>query len=167
MGEIVIRKAAESDFDFFYLIKCEDDNIYWSGHTARPHRDTLYHFFSVNVLSQDISSKRTIFIAEEKPGGPCVGYLYFDPIERSSAEISIGIMEAFSGRGYGRQAVCALCNLAKSFGFRSIHALVREDNMRSQKMFQHAGFENSDVFRLQFIPNQNKEMKMLTFIKLL
>lgn len=167
MGEASIRKAAESDFDFFYLIKCEEDNIYWSGHTALPLRDNLYHFFCSHIQSQDLLNKRTIFIVEEKHDGIRVGYLYLDPIKSDSAEISVGIMQAFSGQGLGRQAVCELCDLAYNFGFTNIYAMVREDNFQSQKMFQHAGFEKADTFRFQFIQNLNKEIKMITFEKVL
>lgn len=165
MGEVSIRKAVASDFDFFYLIKCEDDNIYWSGHTAFPLRDNLYQFFSSHIQDQDALSKRTIFIVEEKRGGISVGYLYLDPINSDSAEISVGIMQAFSGQGLGRQAVCALCDLANNYGFTTIYAMVREDNLRSRKMFQYAGFEKAETFKYQLIHNINKEIKMITLKK--
>lgn len=165
MGEVRIRKAVASDFDFFYAIKCQDDNIYWTGHTALPLRDQLHQFFSSNIQNSDMLNKRTIFIVDEKCDGISVGYLYLDPINSDSAEISIGIRQDFSGRGFGRQAVCALCNLANNHGFTNIYALVREDNIRSQKMFQHAGFEKTDTFKFQFIQNLKKEIRMITYKK--
>lgn len=165
MGEISVRKAAEPDFDFFYSIKCDEDNIYWAGHTLPPPREGLFGFFSSNIQNQDVLNKRTIFIVEELSDGQRVGYLYLDPIETGSAEISIGIMQAFSGQGYGRQAVCELCDLVYGLGFKKIYAMVREDNLRSQSMFHHAGFEKTHSFRLQYIQNLNKEIKMLKYKK--
>lgn len=165
MGEISIRNATESDFDFFYSIKCEEDNMYWAGHTSPPAYANLLSFFSSNIQNKDVRRKRTIFIVEDKNDGKRVGYLYLDPLEADSAEMSIGIMQAYSGRGFGRQAVEKLCDLAYNIGFRSIYAMVREDNLRSQKMFQNAGFETTDSFKLQYIQNQNKEIKMLEFKK--
>lgn len=167
MGEARIRQAEESDFNFFYIIKCEDDNIYWSGHTALPLREKLFRFFFSHVQSHDVLNKRTIFIVEEKRDGLSVGYLYLDPIDRSSAEISVGIMQGVSGQGLGRQAVGALCDLACNFGFTTIYAMVREDNIRSQNMFLHAGFEKTEAFRYHFMQNLNKEVKMIAFKKVL
>lgn len=165
MGEISIRKAEESDFVFFYSIKCEEENIYWAGHTLPPTHEKLFSFFSTYIQNQDVLSRRTIFIVEELSDGQRVGYLYLDPIESGSAEISIGIMQAFAGRGFGRKAVCELCDLAYGLGFNNIFAMVREDNLRSQRMFHNAGFEQNDSFRHQFIENQKKEIKMLEFKK--
>lgn len=165
MGEISVRKAAEPDFDFFYSMKCDEDNIYWAGHTLPPSREGLHGFFSTNIQNQDVLSKRTIFIVEELSDSQRVGYLYLDPIGADSAEISIGIMQAFSGQGYGRRAVCELCNLAYRLGFKNIYAMVREDNLKSQSMFRHADFEKTELFRLQYIQNLNKEIKMLEFKK--
>ena len=42
MEEISIRKAAEQDFDFFYSMKCDGDNIYWTGYSSPPSRDDLF-----------------------------------------------------------------------------------------------------------------------------
>ncbi len=165
MGEISIRRAAASDFDFFYSIKCDADNIYWSGHTSPPSRENLVGFFSSGIQNPDIHTKRTIFIVEEQPNNNRVGYLYFDPVKGGSAEISIAIMQEFSGRGYGRQAVRTLCDMAFGLGFNKITAMVREDNLRSQRMFRHAGFETTGLFTFQFIDNLNKEVKMLEFKK--
>lgn len=165
MGEISIRKAAAEDFDFFYTVKSEEDNIYWAGHSLPPTHENLFSFFFSNIQNQAVRLKRTIFIVEEKKGNQSVGYLYLDPLGIDYAEISIGIMQAFSGQGYGRQAVSELCELAYGFGFRNILAMVREDNLRSQKMFQHAGFDKTGSSRLQFIQNLNKEIKMLEFEK--
>lgn len=163
MEKIEIRKAAETDFDFFYSIKCDEDNMYWAGHTLHPMRDTLYNFFSSQIQNQDISNKRTIFIVEKKRDGKSVGYLYLDPIESDSAEISIGILQSFSGQGFGRQAVCELCKLAWEIGFKNIYAMIREDNQRSQRMFQHAGFRKGEQYQCQFMQNLNHEVKMIRF----
>ena len=163
MEEISVRKAEESDFAFFYSIKCDEDNIYWSGHLSPPLFENLYSFFSCNIRHENVPNKRTIFIVEEKKGGKRVGYLYLDQIGTGSVEISIGIMQTFSGRGFGRKAVCELCKIAYAEGFENIYAMVREDNLKSQRMFLHAGFEKTDSFKIQFIKNLNKEIKMLEF----
>ena len=34
----MIRKARREDFEFFYTIKCEEDNLYWCGYREKPVR---------------------------------------------------------------------------------------------------------------------------------
>ncbi len=162
--EIEIRKAAETDFEFFYSIKCDDDNTYWAGHLGQPTRDNLYRFFSSQIQNQDVLHKRTIFIVDENRGGKSVGYLYLDPISSDSAEISVGILQSFSGRGFGRKAVSALCKLAWDIGFKNIYAIIREDNLRSQRMFEHTGFRKTEQYQYQFVQNMNCEVKMIRFV---
>ena len=162
--EIEIRKAAETDFDFFYSIKCDDDNTYWAGHLGQPMRDSLHDFFSSQIQNQDALHKRTIFIVHEKNDCKSVGYLYLDPISSDSAEISIGILQSFSGRGFGRKAVSALCKLAWDIGFKNIYAMIREDNLRSQRMFEHAGFKKTEQYQYHFVQNLNCEVKMIRFV---
>ena len=163
--DIEIRKAADADFDFFYSVKCDEDNMYWSGHSLRPKYDILYAFFTSQTRHQDVFNQRTIFIVEEKQSGKSAGYLYLDPIGNDAAEISVAIVQSFSGRGFGRQAVCALCKFAWDYGFKNMSAMIREDNLRSQKMFTHAGFQRTDIYEYQFIQNLNKDVKMIKFEK--
>jgi RimJ/RimL family protein N-acetyltransferase len=165
MRQIRIHKVEEADFDFFYLIKCDEDNIDWAGHSLRPLRDNLYRFFIAQIQHQDIHKDRTIYIVEEDPAGEKVGYLYLDPVGTDAAEVSIGILKSFSGQGYGREAVRKLCDLARDSGFQYISAMVREDNLRSQRMFQHAGFQKTDMYQNKFIQNLNREVKMIRFKK--
>lgn len=163
--DIEIREAIDTDFDFFYSIKCEDDNMYWSGHTLRPQYDTLYAFFAAQIRHEDIFNYRTIFIVEEKCSGQSVGYLYLDPTGIDTAEMSVAIAKSYSGRGFARQAVCELCRYAWDYGFKHISAMIREDNVKSQNMFTHAGFARTDIYDYQFIQNLNKEVKMIRFEK--
>ena len=161
MGEISIRKAEEADFDFYYLIRCDEDNLYWTGHASPPLRDSLHDFFSSHIRGRGGSGKRLIFIAEEKCSGRKIGYLYLDPVDGDTAEISVAILQDFSGRGFGRQAVAELCDFAYSRGFTNLYAMVRDDNLRSQRMFRHAGFEKSGTFA----QHPNLKVNMIRFAK--
>ena len=60
--------------------------------------------------------------------------------------------------------MCELCDLAYKSGFNTIHAMIREDNLRSQNMFLRAGFEKSDVYR--FLHIQDRDVKMIEYRKL-
>lgn len=40
-----IELATIDDFDFFYEIKSEENNIFWTGHKEKPNKDNLLIFF--------------------------------------------------------------------------------------------------------------------------
>ena len=42
---VSIRNASMDDFEFFYKLKCEDTNIFWTGHDKKPDRECLLSLF--------------------------------------------------------------------------------------------------------------------------
>lgn len=74
---IGIRLAELRDFDFFYDLKCEDSNIFWTGHGEKPERDNLLSFFAKAVEDADKPGTRKIYIVEDD--GMKVGHLYITP----------------------------------------------------------------------------------------
>ena len=50
---ICLRLATLDDFEFFYDLKCEESNIYWTGHNEKPNKENLYAFFSKAVENAD------------------------------------------------------------------------------------------------------------------
>ena len=52
----MIRKARREDFEFFYTIKCEEDNLYWCGYREKPVRDDLHAFWKRYVSTDKESA---------------------------------------------------------------------------------------------------------------
>lgn len=134
-----IRKAELQDFDFFYKIKSEDDNIFWCGHDAKPDRNNLKVFWSKYV---PYNVSREIYIIREMDSS--VGYIYIDFIDSDEIEVSIGVSSEYSGRGIGTKALKLITtNLQEDY--KSIFAYIREDNIRSEKIFTKANFIKTDA----------------------
>lgn len=47
------------DFEFFYKLKCEDTNIFWTGHDKKPDRECLLSFFKESI-------ERPMIVTQEK-----------------------------------------------------------------------------------------------------
>lgn len=43
---VLIRTAKLEDFEFFYELKCEESNVFWTGHESKTDREKLFSFFS-------------------------------------------------------------------------------------------------------------------------
>lgn len=89
---VKLRLAVPEDFDFFYELKCEESNIYWTGHGEKPNREKLYLFFIGAIEHAHKKEARKIFIIEDS--GVPVGHLYLIPDwETGSFELAPGIQK--------------------------------------------------------------------------
>lgn len=56
--QISYREAVEADFDSFYKIKCDEENVKWSGFETKPEYTKLKDWFAQQLFSV----KRKIYI---------------------------------------------------------------------------------------------------------
>ena len=112
--------ATIDDFDFFYQVKANADNLLWTGYLAVPIRQNLYSWFMGQIVQQEFPMSRKIFVISEVNENDIVsktGYIYLDPIDNQIAKISIAVLESFSGRKIGRTALEQLFKIAYNKGF--------------------------------------------------
>lgn len=145
-----LKKAEIKDFDFFYNIKCEEDNLFWCGYLTKPEREKLYAFWEKNITG---NSLRDIYIATID--GESVGYAYVDYNSAAEIEISLGVTNKMSGKGYGTDIIRSIVDKYKG-RYRHIVAYVREDNIYSQKAFYKAGFVCLEETKTVIVERENE-----------
>jgi RimJ/RimL family protein N-acetyltransferase len=144
-----LKKAGIEDFEFFYDIKCEDDNLFWCGYVTKPDKKRLWAFWKQNIAE---NSLRDIYIAVVN--NQSVGYAYVDYHSESEIELSLGVSSRVSGKGYGTGLILSLLEKYKD-KYKYITAFVREDNIRSQRVFDKAGFVCLKKTRMVNDENEN------------
>lgn len=162
---IEIYLATEEDINFFFEIKSNKDNMYWSGHSIKPTYARIEKFLIDQIKSQNTQLTRKIYIIIDTLSKEKLGYLYLDPINCYSALVSIAVMDKYSGNGIGRTAMKRLIETACDFGYQTLFADIREDNERSQRLFKAIGFNKTEKYRFMYIENISKEIKMLEFMR--
>lgn len=101
-GPVSIRAfAPECDFAIFFALRCDPNNISWTGFDAPPSWTGLRDW----VDGEMESDRRRIFIVEHV--GQAVGYLYAKHVD-GCVETAIGIAADWAGGGIGRQALAQL-----------------------------------------------------------
>ena len=133
--DLTLRPAAARDFAFFFRLKCDADNIVWSGHNEPPVWLRLQAWYDQNL--QD-GSARSIFI------GICgvrrVGYVYVDD-HGETLELTLGVATSEAGRGVGRRLLAlAIEKLTFASEQRPAEAWIFEENRASIRAFEAAGF---------------------------
>lgn len=157
MVELV--KAASGDMDKFYALRCEQNNIAWTGYISPPQLINFIEWYNKQLGN----SKREIYFLKEKD--ELLGYLYVDFISSESLEIGYGISEAESGKGLGTLMIGLFLKLAKSQGSRSVIALVSEKNISSQKCLLKNGFRKTSQFEVRILPLICGSSKFYTWVK--
>jgi len=105
IDELSYRKAIFSDYDDFYAIKSDRNNIEWGGFEKAPDYESLKKWYE----SQLDSPTRTIYLVffNEK----CVAFFYIDKINDYTYEAaSSGVLGEYTSMGIGtftlRESVC-------------------------------------------------------------
>lgn len=133
--EVMLRQARREDFAAFFRLKCDVDNVVWSGHTVPPDWRNLSHWYFNHLEGH---TGRRIYVGEA--GGRCVGYTYVDDCGEF-LEVTIGVATADAGRGMGRSLLKQLTTRLREEGEkRPVQAWIFLDNKASIKAFEAAGF---------------------------
>ncbi|MDF2877899.1 MAG: acetyltransferase, family [Clostridia bacterium] len=162
---VKIYLATEDDISFLYEIKSNEDNMNWAGHSEKPVYEKLKESYLKHIQNQDVVLNRKIYIISGSEINMKYGYLYLDPIDYDNASVSVAVLDKYSGKGIGRTAIERVVEAANSYGYKNLIAEIREDNIRSQRLFTTAGFNKTEEFRLMYISNIEREIKMLQYNK--
>lgn len=157
-----IRLATKDDFDFFFKLKSEDYNIFWTGGKDKPIEENLKKFFFTAVDMANEKETRKIYIIENEENEK-VGHLYINP-NGEEYELACAIMSSFCGRGYAKQAIRLGLHEGKRIGFKRMVSSIREDNVASMKAYTSCGVKLSDNYREVYIPKLDKFVKMYYII---
>lgn len=158
--ELLLAKI--ENYDEYYKIKSDENNIYWTGWSNKPNYDNLKNFF-VDTISNLITIKdRRIYLAYEN--NTVIGYIYIDYIDDETFALSPAISSEFQGKGYGKQIIGLGIKEGLKLGFKNMEAYIREDNIASQKCFEYNGANKTDIYKSQYIENKNQDIKMIKYL---
>ena len=151
-----------NEYDYFFQLKKEKSNLFWTGWNEEPNYLSLKSFFE-NVINNNKTKKdRKIYLVHED--NEIVGYIYIDYVDDATFHISPGISEKCQGKGYGKKAIDLALKEGIRLGFNKAEAYIREDNIASRSCFEKCGFIETNKYENKFIPNQNKEIKMIRYL---
>ena len=151
MKELTYKIATIEDYDDFYTIKCDPENIKWSGFATAPDYECMKEWFRQQLEGD----KRTIYLCYWK--GEVCGFFYLDKLsDDSSEETGYGVLTKFAGRGIGTAIVRFAKELCKSI---NLCAWVSEKNRASERCFEKNGFEKRDLNAMRTLASFNEDQR--------
>lgn len=136
MESIILRPATIEDYEAFYAIKADANDVKWSGFDKAPHKEN-FRVWYLNQLANDSDRKLYLLHVDSK----IVGYSSVSYVIHDEPEISYGVLTEESGKGFGTEIIKRTTSLLN--GGR-ISAWVSVNNKASMRCFEKAGFKRVD-----------------------
>lgn len=141
---IYLREQREDDFEEFYKLKCQNNNIFWTNYTSEPDRTKLSEWYK----GQLNNSNRNLLLALGIDMDEVIGYGYIDVVDFSKGiyEISYAISNEFIGYGLGTELVKVLSDYCYTnySNVNEIQAWVLDNNLKSKKCLLRNGWKQTN-----------------------
>lgn len=139
MEELTYKLATSVDYDDFYKIKCDPENVKWSGFATAPDYERMKEWFRVQLGS----GRRSIYLAYWN--GEVCAFFYLDKLTEDEFEAaSSGVVKDYTGRGIGTYLVKERIELAKAQGAKQLSSWIADENPQSWRRFEKLGFKKTD-----------------------
>lgn len=137
MDVIILRPATNEDYDAFYAIKADLNNILWSGFEKAPEKDSFRVWYQNQIANNSV---RKLFLLQV--GSKVVGYSSVSYANPNEPEISYGVLTEESGKGYGTEIIQRTTSTVKS---NQVIAWVSENNKASIRCFEKCGYKKLEL----------------------
>ncbi len=159
---LCLRLLREDDFEFIYKLYCEKSQVYWSGHSEEPEKESLLRWFN-NILSNPNIIPYIILDSNGRVG--FCRLVISDDNKYICNASAISISEKFRGRGYGTKAISLLINEARlKFDIQYMYGWILDTHEVSKRMCIRNGFRRTGKVREQFIPLEGRNICMYEYV---
>ncbi len=159
--ELIYKECTKSEFEDYYTLRCDENNIYWTGYNRAPNKKKLERWYSEQLDRED----RNIFLIYSKNvNRNVVGYLYIDILgdKMDTTETGHGVHSNYAGKGIGTEIIKHAINYSKNQlkGIRKIIGWISTTNIGSIKNVTKNGYHATEETRKTVMESSQKEIVM-------
>ncbi len=162
--KLKFKKCDESDFEDFYILRVDEENVYWTGYDSKPNKDNL----KVWYLNQLKRTDRILFIVRSDEADEPVGYLYLDIVgdNNNIIETGHGVNSKYKGQGLGTEIIKFAINYSRDVltFIDEVDGWILEDNIGSIKNVLKNGYNETDDRKETFLENLNTYKTMRKYV---
>lgn len=134
-NELTFRKAENNEADKMRLfaIKCDAENVRWSGFKSAPKLDVFSKWYE----KQFVEHQHEIWLAFLDT--QCIGFFYIIHKSDDLAESGHGLLSSYAGRGFGSQIISRCASEMYGGGYKYYEGWIAEDNIGSRRNVEKIG----------------------------
>lgn len=144
-----LRPAANADRDLLLAWRNRPEIIARGTHLRTIEPDEHARWFA-----DALTSTRRLLLIVELDGEP-IGQVHFQAVDAGNWSVSIYLLEPYTGRGLGTEALHTACAIAHQRGVATTWALIRDENERSTAAFRRVGFVAADDPAIEVPPGHH------------
>ncbi len=143
MRDLLLKEVDESDYENYYLIRSEKENLFWTGYDTPPHKERFFNWFIDRIADQQ---KHLYLLFDNEV---CVGSLNVDFYDDYVA-IGYSTLTNHKGKGYATYLVAEAIRIADEAKtgnpeLKKIIAWINYQNQASIRVVEKNGFQKSDI----------------------
>ncbi|MBO4830803.1 MAG: GNAT family N-acetyltransferase [Fibrobacter sp.] len=158
-----LAEDCEFDFEDFYRIKSDAENIKWSGFLNAPDKNNFRKWFSEQIKNP----KREIYLVYLENNVHAVAFFYIDYWDNYAFNVPSGVLSEFARRGIGTWILQEGARIAKENGYKNQFAMVSDFNIGSAKRFEKLGFMKTSEYDVRDIPLAGGLQKFYKWVRVL
>ncbi|NFG23118.1 GNAT family N-acetyltransferase [Clostridium botulinum] len=163
--KLFFKRCNEEDFEDFFILRSDDENMYWTGHYEKPNKTTLKKWYLIQLKRND----RLLFIVRSDESNEPVGYLYLDIVgtNKNIIETGHGVNSKYKGNGLGTEIIKFAIDYSRSelTFIDEVDGWILEDNIGSIKNVLKNGYSETDERKEIYLEKLNiyKTMKKYVY----
>ncbi|WP_353093823.1 GNAT family N-acetyltransferase [Tissierella praeacuta] len=160
---LIFKKCSEEDFEDFYILRSDKENVYWTGYDEKPDKANLRKWFTMQLKRKD----RIMFIAKYDKLDEPIGYLYLDIVGNNDIiETGHGVNSEYKGKGIGTKIIKFALDYTKNQlkFINEVHGWIFEENIGSIKNVLKNGYYETKETKEVFLEGSNQYKKMKKYV---
>lgn len=160
------RIVSATDFEPYYMLKCQEDAVLWSGFMTKPDKDRLYNHFIHNIISDNRILIYYMYDSDNENPQEVIGYGQLTKTDSSGIEFSAAnIFKKFQGCMYFQDLSKMIIDEAVKLGYTSIIGWASEKNKPAIINLRINKFKKTDEFEEREMKAFNEIHKFYKWIK--
>ena len=152
--EFELIPATLEKYDTYYRFRSDKGDIYWTGYLTAPDYNKLKKLYLTRCSDTDIGvlGNEKLYFLHVYAGelDEDVGYVLLYN-KNDGFEFAYSVLGKYRGKGFGTKA----CELGTKTALKytsEVYALVRDDNIASQRVFEKNGYVRTDIIEARPSP---------------
>lgn len=135
---INIKIARDIDFDEYYMLRCDEKDVYWRGYNSIPDYETLRICYMQRIEGKpfsEIGDKRIYLIRMDKE---VIGFVQLS-IMNDGIELGYSVASKWQGKHIATKAIALAVDEAMGVS-ENIYVEIRDNNIASKKVALNNNF---------------------------